>query len=240
MNYRLCIAVPLLLFALITAFAQPPGPTPGSGSAGGEVPLVERLIWVRREYQKALEQLVGYYSQGGDREKQKWAEEELREWHLIPKWAFVKELELPPPNLDGSQHVPEANKLFTRAMMVKDKGWGTEYKANQRRAEILFQELITKYPQSDKISDASYMLADIYESKAYGQYRRAAWYYERCYQWNKKTFHDARIREARIYDRQLHERSTAIERYGDVLKYDVHPERVNEAKKRIAELNGQR
>src|SRR6185436_17987379 len=98
-------------------------------------------------------------------------------------------------------------------MQYKDKGFSTDYIDNQRRAEILFQEVLTKYPQSDKISDAAYMLGDIYESKAYKHYGRAAQYYERCFQWNPRTQYDARIRAARIYDKQLHERPRAIELY---------------------------
>jgi len=79
MKLRLCISLPLMLFAILTALAQPPGPGGGAGAANGEVPLVERLIWVRREYQKALEQLRFYYTQTSDTEKTKWAEEELRD-----------------------------------------------------------------------------------------------------------------------------------------------------------------
>ena len=59
-------------------------------------------------------------------------------------------------------------------MTYKDKGWGTDYIDNQRRAELLFQKLLTDHPQSDKISDAAYQLGDLYESKAYRQYDRAA------------------------------------------------------------------
>ena len=82
---------------------------------------------------------------------------------------------------------------------------GTEYIDNQRRAELLFQQLLTNYPQSDKIDDAAYQLGDIYESKAYKQYRRAAWYFERCVQWNTNTQFDARLRAGRAaQDRRPH------------------------------------
>ena len=77
-------------------------------------------------------------------------------------------------------------------MKFKDKGWGQDYIDNQHRAELLFQQLLTNYPQSDKISDAAYQLGDIYESKAFRQYERAAAYFERCFQWNPKTHFDAR------------------------------------------------
>src|SRR2546423_15637725 len=108
-------------------------------------------------------------------------------------------------------NISEANELYRRAMTFKDKGWGVDYIDNQRRAELLLQQLLTSYPQSDKIADTAYQLGDIYESKAYHQYRRAAQYFERCFQWNQTTQHDARLRAARLYDTQLMERHRAID-----------------------------
>jgi hypothetical protein len=126
-------------------------------------------------------------------------------------------------------------------MAYKDKGWSsTEYIDNQRRAEILFQQILTKFPQSDKIDDAAYQLGDIYESRAYKQYRRAALYYERCFQWNPNTQFDARIRAARLYDKYLQERSRAIELYKDVTTHETDPKRIAEAQKRITELSGKK
>ena len=77
---------------------------------------------------------------------------------------------MPPPTLQANYNIPEANELYRRAMAYKDKGWGNDYIDNQRRAELLLQQLLTNYPQSDKIGDAAYQLGDIYESKAYKQY----------------------------------------------------------------------
>jgi TolA-binding protein len=122
-------------------------------------------------------------------------------------------------------------------MQYKDKGFGVDYTDNQRRAELLFQEILTKYPQSDKIADVAYQLGDIYESKAYRMYYRAVEYYQRCYQWNPKTTHEARIRAARIYDKQLHNRNRAIELYREVTTHETDPRRIQEAQKRIAELS---
>ena len=194
--------------------------TPPTGSVkGGDLELVQKIIGIRRDYQKTLELLRVHYYQAGDLEKMRWAEEELRQYHRIPKHAFIIDLDVPPPNLNGNQNVTEANKLFTWAMQFKDKGYGIEYTDNQRRAELLFQEILTKYPQSDKISDVAFMLGDIYESKAYRMYYRAVEYYHRCYQWNSKTTHEARIRAARIYDKQLNNRTKALEMY----KRSHHP-----------------
>src|SRR5207237_7386088 len=102
----------------------------------------------------------------------RWAEEELRQYHRISKQAFNLALDVPSEALEAKQNIPEANQLYMQAMSYKDKGWGNDYIDNQRRAELLLQQLLTNYPQSDKIGDAAFMLGDLYESRAYKQYRR--------------------------------------------------------------------
>ena len=88
-----------------------------------------------------------------------------------------------------------ANAIYRQAMSYKDKGWmGTDYIDNQRRAELLLQQILTMYPESNKIGEVAYQLGDLYESKAYRQYYRAVEYFHRCYQWNPKTTLDARMR----------------------------------------------
>src|SRR5262249_51934801 len=121
-----------------------------------------------------------------------------------------------------------------------DKGYGTDYIDNQRRAELLFQKILSQYPQSNKISDVAYQLGDIYESKAYRQYKRSAAYFERCFQWNPQTQLDARLRAARLYDRQLKERAHAIDLYKEITTHETDPRRIQEATKRISELTAQR
>jgi len=91
--------------------------------------------------------------------------------------------------------------LLIRALTYKDKSWGTESVDNQRRAEILLQELLSKYPNSNKISDAAYHLGDLYEKRR-----------TRCIAGprlisnaaSNGTKHDARrpLRAARLYDKQ--------------------------------------
>jgi tetratricopeptide (TPR) repeat protein len=203
-----------------------------------DLELVEKLLVARRDYQTTLEQLRAHYLATGDAERAKWAEDELVHYHRIPKYAYRIDLVVPPPTLHGTTNVPAANKLYMRAMSFKDKGWGTDYIDNQRRAEILFQQILTQYPQSDRISDTAYMLGDIYESKANKQYRLAAVYFERCFQWNPSTQLDARIRAARLYDRQLLDRGKAIEIYKEATTHEIDPRRVQEAQSRLNELVG--
>jgi TolA-binding protein len=225
--------------------AQHPAPTPpppaGKPPAqADDLPLVERLMAARRDYQSALEQLRAYYARAGDVERARWAEEELIQYHRIGKQAFKLELDVPVPTLQAAYNIPEANELYMRALQYKDRGWGTDYIDNQRRAELLLQQLLTNYPQSTKIDDAAYQLGDIYESKAYKQYRRAASYYERCFQWNPNTQYDARIRAARIYDRYLAERTKATQLYQEILTHETNPRQQQEAKKRLADLGASR
>ena len=234
---------PLLVLFAIAALAtvphaQTPPSTPGAVGKSSDLELVQKLLTARREYQKTLEQLYIHYHNVNDKERERWAKEELVNFHRIPKNAFILDLDVPPPNLNGNANVPEANKLFTWAMQYKDHGFGLDYTDNQRRSELLFQEILTKYPHSDKISDVAFMLGDIYESKAYRMYYRAVEYYHRCYQWNPKTSHEARLRAARLYDKQLNNRAKALEVYREVKTHEVDPRRHQEADRRIAELSG--
>jgi TolA-binding protein len=231
-----------LLFSFLVTFTtacgqspRPPAPPPRPNPPS-EIETVEKLLAARRDYQNQLEQLRQFYINAGDVEKARWAEEELRQYHRINKQAYALELDIPPPTLQATQNIADANELYRRALTYKDHGWGTDFIDNQRRAEILLQQLLTNYPQSDKISDAAYQLGDIYENKPNHQYKRAAVYFERCFQWNPNTQFDARLRAARLYDKQLMERAKAMELYREVNAHETDPKRTAEAQKRLAEL----
>jgi len=236
-SFRWSAPVIVLLACLVLVQGQTP---PSKQTDTGDIELVERLLVARRDYQKTLVLLRAHYLKVGDMERARWAEEELLQFHRINHQAFKLELDVPPPSLRPSVNITEANKLYTQAMSYKDHGWGNDYIDNQRRAEILLQQLLTQYPQSTKISDVAYQLGDVYESKAFRQYHRAALYFERCFQWNPNTQFDARIRAARIYDRHTQERVKAIDLYKEVKTHETDPKRIAEADKRLADLGGQR
>ena len=237
------IGFALLVFlfaAALNAQTASTGKTPPKKGAS-DIELVERLLAARKEYQTTLESLRAQYIANGDIEHARWAEEELLQYHRIPKQAYRLELDVPPPTLKGEQNIPEANQLYIRAMTFKDKtSWGTDYIDNQRRAEILLQQLLTAYPQSNKIDDAAYQLGDLYEGKAYRQYERAAAYFERCFQWDPKTHTDAHLRAARLYERYLNERTKAIQIYTEITKHETDPKRIDEANRRLTELQAKK
>jgi hypothetical protein len=51
---------------------------------------------------------------------------------------------------------------------------------------------------------------------------------------------DARLRAAVLYDKQLNERTKAIELYRGVLEHDTDPDRIKQAEKRLGELLGRK
>ena len=214
------------------------GKTPPPAS---DVELVERLHAARKEYENSLKALYEHYARVGDRQRWKWVEEELLGYHLLFKPSYNLDVkDVPPATLKAEVNIPAANELYRAAMEYKGKGFGTEYILNQRRAEILLREILEKYPNSDKIADVAYQLGDIYESRVFRQYRRAAEYFERSYQWNPSTQLDARLRAARIYDRQLKERDQAMKLYREVLSHETDAKRIQEAQRRLSELSGGR
>jgi TolA-binding protein len=240
-NTRRCGALLLILTVWSVAEGEPP-PAAKSKRTGakGDVEIVERLLAARKEYQVTLETLRAHYIGTGDIERARWAEEELVNFHRIPKHAYRLELDVPPPTLRGDYNIPEANELYRQALKFKDKGWGQDGSDNQHRAELLFQQMLTNYPQSNRISDAAYQLGDIYENNPFKHLERAAAYFERCFQWNPKTHFDARMRAARIYEKYQSERSHAIEIYKEITTHEIDPKRVEEAQKKLTELSGKK
>src|SRR5437868_4710339 len=212
----------------------------GTSKDNSDIELVEKLLVARRDYQRTLELLRAHYIQTGDWERSKWAEDELLEYHRMNHQAYRLDLDVPPPTLQASVNVPEANKLIMKAKQYREKTltFGSDYIDNQRRIELVLQQLLTQYLQSNKIGEAAYLLGDLYEGRAYKQYRRAALYFERCAEWDPTTQLDARLRAARIYDKHLPERGKAIELYQKVQSHDTDPKRTQEAEKRLKDLRG--
>lgn len=225
-----------------TKTTEPPKNSTSNGpDKGNEVELIESVLKARKDYWASLDKLRQHYLAVNELEKAKWAEDELKSYHRMMKYSYRLDVkDVPPPTLQPKQNVVEANNLFRRAIEYKNKGVGDDYVDNQRRAEILLQAILEKHPESDKIADTAYHLADIYEQyRPRPQLERAAAYYERSFQWNKASTTDARLRAARLYDR-LKMQDRAKELYKAVLNHDTDPTRVAEAERRLNELSMRR
>jgi hypothetical protein len=223
----------------VAVWAEGPKVNTAKEVATSEERAVKTVNDARKAYQESLLKLHEVYLKSGEKERARWVEEELRGYHLINKPAYRLE-DVPPVNLEAKDNIKDANELYREAKQYKDKGFGTDYTLNQRRAEVLLQEVLEKHRTSDKIADVAYELGDLYESRAYKQYSRAAVYFERASQWRKGGRTDARMRAARIYDRQLNDRGKAIELYRDVVANDTDTDRIKEAERRLGDLTSTR
>ncbi len=212
---------------------RPAPPSPRPRPAPRDVELVETPARRPPRLPDRLEQLRAHYITAGDIERARWAEEELLQYHRIPKQAFRLELDVPPPTLQADTNIPEANELYRRAMTYKDKGWGTDYIDNQRRAELLLQQLLTQATRratrsaTPPTSSATSTRARPTSSTAgRPQYLRALLPVE-----PDDAVRRPRLRAARLYDRQLIERKRAAELYQDVTTHETDPKRMQEAQK---------
>lgn len=208
-------------------------------ASNSDVEVVEKNIAARKEYENSLKKLWEQYKRTGDKMRTKWVEDELMGYHLLTKPSYNLDVQdVPPPSLEAKTNIREANDLYKAAMEYKGRGIGNDYVLNMRRAEVYFREVLEKHPASDKISDVAYQLGELYESRAYKQYDRAARYFERSFQWKKGTNTDARMRAAVLYDRMLNERTKATALYKEVVENDTDTDRIKVAEKRLTELSG--
>jgi hypothetical protein len=240
-HFRLGLAtVAVGSLSFLSLGADKPAPTKIPAPEGDEK-YIQKVANARADYQSSLIALYDHYTKVSDRERAKWVEEELRTYHLAWKPSYSLDIQDPlPENPPASKNDADANEMFKIAVSYKAKTSAADYTLNQRRAEILLQDILRKHPETDKIADVAYELGDLYEGKAYKQYERSARYFEHAAMWRKGTRSDAMIRAARLHDRVLNDRKKAIELYRKEIQNDTDPTRVKEAEKRLAELTSTR
>jgi tetratricopeptide (TPR) repeat protein len=159
----------------------------------------------------------------------------------MPKYKYIIEAEGAPQNLKVSASIPEADVLYYEAEGI-DKAAGRlpvlKNKNQLRIALAKYDEVIRKYPASDKIDDAAYNAGVIYEY--FKDYSIALLYYKRTFQWDPETPHPARFRAARILDQRLHRKDEALQLYQQAVKIEGQFDRYREwrefAERRIREL----
>ena len=232
---RLTSLIVLTLGQSIVTAAEPIG-RPASAQ---DAQLVERVVAARKEYQASLAALYAHYAKVGDKKRADWAAEELKNYHLTLKPSYRLDiLDVPAKDLKPTENIREANELYRQAMTYKDSGFGNDYTLNQRRTELLLQEVLRKYPNSDKIASVAYQLGDVYSSGAYEQYERAAAYFTRSYQWRRGVqADDAVIRAAQLYEK-IDMIPEAVEMYREEITHGLNEERLKLARRQLEELTG--
>ena len=204
----------------------------------GETDVVEQVAGSRQAYRNGLKQLVDYYNRTGNNMKVKWAEKELAELDGMAQYNYIVEASLAGPDLRARDAIREADTIYFEAVALENEARGLMVIVDEdklRRAVDKYNELIRLYPTSDRISNAAYNAAGIYEH--FQDYSVAALYYQRTYQWDPETKHPAMFKAAYILDRRLHRMADALELYKEAVEDEGLGYNYREfAQMRIAEL----
>jgi len=189
----------------------------GNATAGPEameVDLVEDLAAKREQYVAAIKVLQSYYEQTGNHRKGMWTKRELELLGQAPQYTYIPAGQIVSESLRASDIIPaadalyaEADDLYVKARMLALIG----DKPKLRQALSKFNELINKYPTSDKIDDSAYKAGIIYQT--FGDDKLAVTYYERAYQWDDLTPYPARFKAAYLMDKVLGMKTKALELY---------------------------
>lgn len=224
--------------------------TPDIPVAGqNEVDLVEQMTFHRTMYARLLGVMASYYAEQGYPHKAAWAQTELNGLRRVKTYRYIMDAEVPKTDLKPTTSISEADKLFEDGMKLLFKG-GRGFpdfynQATMRQALVKFKELIDKYPNSDKIAEAAYYIAEIHKEyeKEHDNDLAIEWY-KRAIQWDPNTPHPCRFRIATTYDYRLHERELALYWYQKTIDEEAKFDsmggdftlNLKYAKKRIAEL----
>lgn len=187
-------------------------------SKKGEADLVEQMAASRQAYRRGLEQLVQYYAKAGNNAKLTWAEKELSQLNAVQQYDYIVEAAAAGPNLKASKPISEADYLYNEAYRLEQQaGQFVVLKDDNllRMALDKYNQLIAKFPTSDKIDDAAFRAAGIYEH--FKDYSIAVQYYQRVYQWDPHTTYPAKFKAADILNKQLHRRAEALQLYKEAL-----------------------
>lgn len=179
-----------------------------------EADYVEKMAATRQAYRDALMGLADYYSSVGNATKLQWANTELKTFDQMVHYRYLAPAEWVPQNLTAMNSIEDADMLYNEGMRLYRQAGGflvITSEAKLRQALGVFNEVIQKYPSSDKIDDSAYRAAQIYEHLK--NYELAAVYYQRTFQWNEVTPFPARFRAAKVMDQKLRMRREALALY---------------------------
>ena len=207
----------------------------------GEIDIVEDVAASRQAYRQGLELLVRYYTKTGNNHKLDWAKSELHDLNVMRQYNYIVPV-VTPKTYRATTTIPDADLLYEDARLQKERAEilskAIVNKDGYRMALRKFEDVIKKYPNSDKIDDAAYMAGEI--SEYFKDYSIALEYYQRAYTWDPDTSHPARFKAARILDKHMHRNAEALELYKKAIetegRYDRYRELKTNAEERISAL----
>jgi len=184
-----------------------------------ESDIVEQMVANRQGYRGGLEALKEYYTKEGNNMKLTWVQKELAALDGMPQYNYIVEASIAGPDLKATSSLHAANYLYEDGLRLEKKAKELIVIVDDSKllqALDRYNELIRMYPTSDKIDDAAYRAADIYEH--FHDYTIAVLYYQRAHQWDPQSPYPALYRAAYILDRRLHRYAEALELYQQAIK----------------------
>jgi TolA-binding protein len=209
---------------------------------GAELAIVEQVVDSRQQYEESLVKLIDHYSQTGQDRKLRQAQDELNGLRKVTKFDYVSLLDVLTTTPKPIKSIPEADRLFTDAMTYKNYPADVFFfgkKDHLQKALRKFQQLILQYPESDKVAESAYRMAEIYEGPSFNEFYLAARYYEAAYRWNPKLPYPALWRAAQNYDTRLHNYAEAKRVYEMCTKESPSPDILQRSQRRLEELKRQ-
>jgi tetratricopeptide (TPR) repeat protein len=187
-----------------------------------ESDLIEQMALNRQAYRQGLELLVKFYTKVGNNMKLQWAQKELTGLDSVPQYTY--HIVADDTSLKAEASVSEADALYEEALQIEKKAATLIFKDKQmlRLALNKYLQLIEKHGSSDKIDDAAYRAAGIYEH--FKDYTLAVLYYKRVYQWDRYTVFPAKYKAAKVLDKRLHQRTEALELYRQTVGDEAVPQ----------------
>ena len=203
-----------------------------------EVQLVEQMVSYRSNYLEQLQKLGKFYDRQGNQMKAVWVKKELDALAKIDMRPYIVIAEITGPDLVASEAVAEADRIYMEAVeQITDSRGVFRNMKGLIAAKDKLEVLIATYPTSDKIDDAAWQIAEIYNHDL-EDYYVAMFYYQRVWQWDGDNPYSARFEVAKIYDEQFHNYTRACEFYEMAIQLEpAYTANITYAKNRIKSIN---
>lgn len=203
-----------------------------------EADAVEKMIADRQAYRNSLKVLVDYYARVGDNMKIEWAKDELSRLNGIPQYKYIVQAMVAPATLKATDNINEANLMYAEAYRIEKKAGQLiiiRHNDNYRLALQKYDDVIKKFPTSDKIDDCAFRSAGIHEN--YRDYSVAIMYYKRAVDWDHNTPHPALYKAAYLLDTYFERNDEALDLYRKALQRGkMNTIQTQYAKERIADI----
>ena len=161
--------------------------------------LIHAVTVSRKNYRDALDELRQYYQDTGNQLRLQKTRRELDALDKVPQPLYTDEGLGNVRTGVTLRDIEDANTLFKDAIMYK-KSFSKE---NRITAIKRLEKLMATYPDSDKVGDAAFNIAEIYAGIYFHDYESAAKYYIKSYQLNPYIKQPALLRAAEMYDKML-------------------------------------